>query len=112
MVFSYTHIVRTLSGHVNTSMRIFPRLFCPGNVGTIKIMKAKSKRHALTPKDSEKGKSEFLEIRLGAAEKQAFKDAADLAGLGVSAWVRERLRRIAIKELQEASRPVAFLEND
>jgi hypothetical protein len=75
-------------------------------------MKAKSNKRVRTPKDSDAGKSEYMEIRLGAAEKQAFKDAADLAGLGVSAWVRERLRRIAIKELQEASRPVAFLESD
>lgn len=73
-------------------------------------MKPKSNKRVRTPKDSEVGKSEYLEIRLGAAEKQAFKDAADLAGLGVSAWVRERLRRIAAKELQDASRPVAFLE--
>jgi hypothetical protein len=72
-------------------------------------MKPKSKR-VRTPKGSDTGKSEYLEIRLGAAEKQAFKDAADLAGLAVSAWVRERLRRIATKELQDAMRPVAFLE--
>jgi hypothetical protein len=75
------------------------------------VMKAKSNKRARTPKESD-GKSEYMEIRLGPAEKQAFKDAADLAGLGVSAWVRERLRRIAAKELQDASRPVAFLEND
>jgi uncharacterized protein (DUF1778 family) len=72
-------------------------------------MKPKSKR-VRTPKNSDHGKSEYLEIRLGPAEKQAFKDAADLSGLAVSAWVRERLRRIATKELQDASRPVAFLE--
>jgi hypothetical protein len=100
-----------MSGHVNASTQVLSRLPCPGNVGTIGIMKAKSNRRA-QPKDLEKGKSEYLEIRLGAAEKQAFKDAADLAGLGVSAWVRERLRRIAAKELQDASRPVAFLANE
>lgn len=49
-----------------------------------------------------------LKIRMDAAEKRAFQDAADLAGISVSAWMRERLRRDAVRELEEASRPVAF----
>jgi uncharacterized protein (DUF1778 family) len=53
--------------------------------------------------------TEYLEIRVGGEEKQAFKDAADLSGIPISAWVRERLRRAAVKELEEASIPVAFL---
>ena len=32
------------------------------------------------------------------------------AGLALSAWVRERLRRVARKELQESGRAVPFLE--
>jgi len=40
---------------------------------------------------------------------QAFKDAATLAGMAVSVWVRERLRRAARKELEDADKPVAFL---
>jgi hypothetical protein len=58
----------------------------------------------------EKAKAESLQIRVGVAEKQSFQDAADLAGLALSAWVRERLRRVARVELQEADRPVAFLD--
>jgi hypothetical protein len=54
-------------------------------------------------------KAVHLDIRLEVDEKQAFKDAADLAGLGLSAWIRERLRRMARKELSEAGRPVAFM---
>jgi uncharacterized protein (DUF1778 family) len=54
-------------------------------------------------------REEYLEVRLDAQEKQAFKDAADLAGLAVSAWVRERLRQAARKELQESGKGVAFL---
>jgi hypothetical protein len=53
--------------------------------------------------------NDYLEIRVESAEKEAFKDAADLAGIPVSIWVRERLRRAAIRELEEASRPIAFL---
>jgi len=55
------------------------------------------------------GKEEYMELRLDAAEKQAFWDAAELAGMALSVWVRERLRRAARKELEEANRPVAFL---
>lgn len=50
-----------------------------------------------------------LKIRMDAAEKQAFRDAAEVAGLPVSAWMRERLRRAAVRELEEAARPIAFL---
>ena len=42
-------------------------------------------------------------------EKQAFKEAADLAGLALSAWIRERLRTAARKELEGANRPVHFM---
>lgn len=55
-------------------------------------------------------KSEYLELRLDAAEKQAFQDAANLSGMAVSVWVRERLRKAARKELEDAERPVAFLD--
>ena len=48
-------------------------------------------------------------VRVETKEKEAFKDAADLAGMPLSAWVRERLRQIALRELQSASRPIAFL---
>jgi hypothetical protein len=80
-----------------------------GRIGYNSVMKTKKERRA-KPATGSNGKNDYLEVRLGQAEKQAFKDAADLAGLGVSAWVRERLRRIAAKELQDASRSVAFLE--
>ena len=44
-----------------------------------------------------------------AAEKRAFRDAADVAGLDLSAWVRERLRASARKELQGVGKKAAFL---
>lgn len=53
-----------------------------------------------------------LEIRVESTEKQAFKDAAALAGIPVSTWVRERLRRAAVRELEEAARPIAFLTSE
>lgn len=61
------------------------------------------------PKESARLKADYLDIRLLAIEKQAFRDAADLAGLDLSAWVRERLRMSARKELEAAGQAVAFL---
>ena len=50
-----------------------------------------------------------IEIRVQPAEKTAFQDAAELAGISLSSWIRERLRRVATQELESASRPVPFL---
>lgn len=61
------------------------------------------------PKLAEKRKAEYLDIRLEASEKQAFRDAADVAGLDLSAWVRERLRASARRELESVGRLPAFL---
>jgi uncharacterized protein (DUF1778 family) len=55
-------------------------------------------------------KEEYLELRLDTAEKQAFWDAATLSGMALSVWVRERLRKAARKELEDADKPVAFVE--
>jgi uncharacterized protein (DUF1778 family) len=55
-------------------------------------------------------KTESIEIRVHADEKTAFKHAASLAGIPLSAWIRERLRRAAVKELEDASMPIAFLQ--
>lgn len=51
-----------------------------------------------------------MELRLGSLEKRAFQDAAKLAGLPTSTWVRAKLRQAAIKELEEAAMPIAFLK--
>ena len=57
--------------------------------------------------DSE-SKKEYLEVRVDAAEKAAFQQAAGLAGLPLSAWVRTRLREFAAVELQHRGIPVPF----
>lgn len=56
-------------------------------------------------------KTDTLQIRLQPNEKEAFEKAAQLAGIAVSAWVRERLRRSAIRELGEAGQQIAFLQS-
>jgi hypothetical protein len=62
------------------------------------------------PKEADQLRSESLLVRLEANEKETFKDAADLAGVPLSTWVRERLKRIAVRELGKASRPVPSLK--
>jgi hypothetical protein len=68
------------------------------------------KKRGRPPKDADKLRSETLLVRLDTSEKDAFRDAADLAGVPLSTWVRERLRQIAVKELENASRPIPFLK--
>lgn len=54
-------------------------------------------------------RTEYLELRLTENEKRAFTEAANIAGVSVSTWVRERLRRAVIRELEEAGRPATVL---
>jgi len=53
-------------------------------------------------------RTESMEIRVEPEEKAGFREAALLSGIPLSAWARERLRRAAIKELEDASRPIPF----
>jgi uncharacterized protein (DUF1778 family) len=55
-------------------------------------------------------KTELLKARATKIEKQAFQEAAELAGLPLSAWVRERLRRAARIELEDAGRRIPFVQ--
>ena len=54
-------------------------------------------------------KAQVLQIRLTDEEKQGFQEAADLAGIALSSWVRERLRLAAIRDLESAGRKVPFV---
>jgi len=73
-------------------------------------MKTKKVGRGRPPKGSGQTKSESLLLRLDPSEKQGFTDAAQLAGVPVTVWIRERLRQVAAKELQSAQRPIAFLD--
>jgi uncharacterized protein (DUF1778 family) len=54
-------------------------------------------------------KAQVLQIRLTDEEKQGFQAAADLAGIPLSSWVRERLRHGAIRELEGAGQKIPFI---
>ena len=71
-------------------------------------MAAKRKR-GRPPKSDKQVRSESLLVRLDLGEKRAFREAAALAGVPLAAWVRERLRQVAVRELEAAARPIAFL---
>lgn len=55
-------------------------------------------------------KEQVLQIRLTAEEKQGFSDAAELAGIPLSSWVRERLRLAAIRDLESAGLQIPFVK--
>ena len=50
-------------------------------------------------------------LRLSKQEKKAFKLSAKLAGVPLSVWMRERLRLVAIRELESANFKVPFIED-
>ena len=55
-------------------------------------------------------KAQVLQIRLTDNEKHGFQAAAELAGLPLSSWVRERLRLAAIRDLESAGRKIPFID--
>ena len=69
-----------------------------------------TKRGRPAKTDAER-KADLFVIRLDATEKQAFQQAASVAGLSLSSWARERLRMAAIRELEQAGLRAAFLAN-
>jgi hypothetical protein len=54
-------------------------------------------------------KNEIFKVRLTDLEKRGFQEAAELSGLPLSAWVRERLRRAARVELEDAGKDIPFV---
>jgi hypothetical protein len=55
-------------------------------------------------------KAQVLQIRLTEEEKRGFSAAADLAGIPLSSWVRERLRLAAIRDLESAGQQIPFVK--
>ena len=53
-------------------------------------------------------KTEWMKIRLSPEEKRGFQQAAEIAGISLSSWMRERLRRAAVSELETVNAPIPF----
>ena len=54
-------------------------------------------------------KNQTIELRVSPEEKEGFRDAAEISGISLSAWIRERLRRAAVRELEDASQTIPFI---
>jgi len=50
-----------------------------------------------------------LNIRVAELEKATFARAAEIAGVPLSSWIRQRLRSAAMRELDNIGEPAAFL---
>jgi uncharacterized protein (DUF1778 family) len=68
-----------------------------------------AKKRGAPVKLPEKAKAELIQLRVSSAEKNAFNAAADMDGKKLSEWIRDRLRRLAREELEDAGQEVAFL---
>ena len=62
-----------------------------------------------TGRDAASILTESMNLRLHKTERSAFGTAAKIAGLTVGQWMRERLRRAARAELEDAKRDVPFM---
>jgi hypothetical protein len=54
-------------------------------------------------------KTQIIQVRVNPEEKAGIAEAAELAGISLSSWVRERLRLAAIHELEMAGRRIPFI---
>lgn len=70
-----------------------------------------NKKRGRPPKEADRLRNESLLVRVEPNEKEAFQSAADLAGVSLSSWVRERLRQVAVRELKSAAIPNPFVRN-
>jgi hypothetical protein len=89
----------------NRSVGVDRDIFRSYNYGMATIKRGRGRPR----KGSAATKSEGVLLRMEKREKEGFAAAAELAGAPLSVWMRERLRRAAKKELEEAGREVAFL---
>jgi hypothetical protein len=76
------------------------------------IMATNREKRGRPRKSLANAKSESLLLRLEPREKQAFANAAKIAGAPLSVWIRERLRWAATLELEAAAKPIPFLDYD
>ena len=75
------------------------------------MAKKKKKATIGRPKKSpDQVMARYLQVRLQDTEHDDFAEAAELAGVPLSTWVRERLRIVARKELESYGKEASFLK--
>jgi uncharacterized protein (DUF1778 family) len=57
-------------------------------------------------------KTQPIQIRVSPNEKAAFNEAAKVAGVSLSSWIRSCLRKAAIRDLEEIGKQAAFLKDE
>ncbi len=84
-------------------------MFCViGNTPRKEISNARENKTSAMILAEGMAKAGVLQVRVDDLERQGFTEAAGIAGLTRSAWVRERLRQICKQELEQNKRPVPF----
>ena len=73
-------------------------------------MRKKKAQRGRPKKPEGESKKQFLQVRLLDSERDGFAEAARLAGIPLSTWVRERLRVIARKELKDYGKTADFID--
>lgn len=58
-------------------------------------------------KEAGKARDKLMQVRVQATEYDAFREAAESAGLDLSSWVRERLKRLAAQEMRAQQKTAA-----
>lgn len=58
-----------------------------------------------------KEKAKTVQVRVTPEEKAGFVEAAEISGISLSAWVRQRLRLASIRELEAAGKRVPFVKS-
>lgn len=56
-------------------------------------------------------KEQSIMIRVSQLEKEGFARAAEISGIGLSAWARQKLRSAAIKDLQDVGMKIPFIKS-
>jgi len=56
-------------------------------------------------------KTESFEFRMGEDEKEAFKRAAEIAGLPLAQWIRTNLRKASREMLEQVGEQVPFIQS-
>jgi len=54
-------------------------------------------------------RSEWIKLRSSPDEKAGFERAAQIAGLSLSGWIRQRVRAAAVRELEVAGEIAPFV---
>ena len=72
--------------------------------------KAAKRSAGRPPKAEGESKTHYLQVRLLETEHSGFAEAARLAGIPLSSWVRERLRIVARQELEEYGKSADFID--